>query len=215
MKPLLSIPYVPDVTHFAIDDMVSFIVSALIAVMVNAEGQGFMATLLGDTHPDRSRRLHFNAFLHLDLLGTLCFLVAGFGWPRKVMIDPSRFSSPRIHMLICRVAGPVANLLMASIAGSIVWILTRYGAEDRVFTMVVIVNLTMAVYGLLPIAPLAGSGVLDILCGPWQGFLRYYHLAGPYLLIGLFLLERLTQVALPGRFLDPLVVAAVDYLTGT
>jgi len=156
-------PFSMDLTCIRFDDLVSFTVGALIAITVHAEAQAFAATFLGDAQTDNSRRFHFNPLLHLDITGVICFLAAGFGWPRPVPMRIERFSRPRLYMLLAYLAGPLANFLMASIAGSIIWLFKQYGVEDRVFGMVMAVNLTMAVYHLLPIPPLAGSAILPVL----------------------------------------------------
>ena len=158
-----STPFCLDLTRIRFDDMVSFIVGALIAVTVHAEAQAFAATFLGDAQTDNPARFHFNPLLHLDVLGAICFLAAGFGWPRPVPMRTERFSRPRLYTLLAYLAGPIANFLMASIAGSAIWLLMQFGMEDRVFGMVMAVNLAMAVYHLLPIPPLAGSAILPAL----------------------------------------------------
>ena len=158
-----STPFLMDLTRIRFDDMVSFIVSVLIAITVHAEAQAFAATFLGDAQTDNSRRFHFNPLLHLDISGVICFLAAGFGWPRPILMVSDRFFRPRLYTLLACLAGPLANFLMASIAGSVIWLFKHYGVEDRVFGMVMAVNLTMATYHLLPIPPLAGSAILPAL----------------------------------------------------
>ena len=158
-----STPFGLDLARIKFDDVVSFIVGVLMAIMVHAEAQAFAATFLGDAQTDNPRRFHFNPLLHLDISGVICFLAAGFGWPRPILIRTERFSHPRLYTLLAYLAGPLANFLLASIAGSVIWLFKQYGVEDRVFGMVMAVNLTMAVYHLLPIPPLAGSAVLPAL----------------------------------------------------
>jgi len=158
-----STPFTMDLTRIRFDDMVSFAVGVLMAITVHAEAQAFAATFLGDAQTDNPRRFHFNPLLHLDVSGVICFLAAGFGWPRPVQMKLERFSRPRLYVLLAYLAGPLANFFMASIAGSAIWLLKHYGVEDRVFGMVMAVNLAMAVYHLLPIPPLAGSAILPAL----------------------------------------------------
>ena len=129
--------------------MVSFCVSVLVAVTINAEAQAFAATFLGDSRTGDSRRFNFNCVLHLSLLGTICYLVAGFGWPRTVDVDPGKFKHPRAYLVITRLAGPVANLLLAGIVGSIVMIMKTMSFDAHVFLMVVGVNVTTAIYNLI------------------------------------------------------------------
>jgi len=210
----IPIPFIPNFSNFAIDDFVIFIVSALFAIMVNAEGQAFAAITLGDSNSEGRNRLHFNAFLYLDILGTLSFFLLGFGWPKKIDIDTSQFSRPKFYNILTRFAGPFANFLLASIAGSIVWILTKYGSEDRVFTMVVIVNVTVAAYNLLPIAPLAGSSIVSAFFSSENNkFLKFYQQAGPFILIGLFLAEIISGKYIISSYFKSFAIILFNFIT--
>ncbi|AOY58956.1 MULTISPECIES: site-2 protease family protein [Desulfococcus] len=212
MDTPLPVPYVIGAAHLALDDVTAFVISALLAVMIHAEGQAFVATALGDVQPDRSRRFHFNAFLHLDILGTLSFLLAGFGWPRKVDIDTTPFANPALAAILVRFGGPVANFLMAGIAGSIVWVLSHWGSQDRVFTMVAIVNVTTAVYHLIPIPPLAGASLISTFLDPRKNAHQLYTRMGPYILIGIFLFERFSHWKPVSTLLNPWVVRAFKFI---
>jgi len=207
----IPIPYIPDFQNFAIDYFVAFLASVLLAVMVNAEGQAFAATALGDTQ-NSPKRFHFNAFLHLSLWGTLCFFLAGFGWPKKMEIDVSRFSQPRFFAFLVRMAGPMSNFLLASIAGSVVWMMAKYGVEDRVFTVVMIVNASAAAYSLIPIPPLAGANLFTVFLSPQSRFLKYLEIIGPFLLVAVFLAERFAHLPLLSPVVNPLVTAIVDFI---
>ena len=131
------VPFWLDPTNLNIDSTVAFCVAVLVTVTFNAEAQAFVSNLLGDSRPGARDRLHFNAFLHLGVLGSICYLIGGFGWPRIFDIDRSKFEHPRLYMALSRAAGPVANLLMASIVGSVVMIFNAFDYNPRVFMMVV------------------------------------------------------------------------------
>ncbi|MEZ4526305.1 MAG: site-2 protease family protein [Desulfobacterales bacterium] len=207
----LPIPYIPDFQNFAMDHFVAFLASLLLAVMVNAEGQAFAATALGDAQ-NSPKRFHFNAFLHLDIWGAICFFLAGFGWPRKVDIDASRFSSPRFFTFLVRMAGPMSNFLLASIAGSVVWLMGKYGVEDRVFSIVMIVNASVAAYSLIPIPPLAGASLFTVFTAPQSRFLKYLENIGSALLVLIFLAERFAHLPLLSPLLNPAVTAIVNFI---
>ncbi len=207
----LPVPWIPDFQNFAIDYFMAFIASLLLAVMVNAEGQAFAATALGDAQTSK-KRFHFNAFLHLDILGTLCFFLAGFGWPRKVEIDASRFSSPRFFTFLTRMAGPMSNFLLACIAGSVVWLMGKYGVEDRVFSIVMIVNASVAAYSLIPIPPLAGANLFTVFIAPQSRFLKYLEIIGSVLLVFVFLAERFAHLPLISPLMNPVVTAIVNFI---
>jgi hypothetical protein len=209
--PPASVPFLPLLGPHLLDDVAGFFVAALVAILFNAEGQGWLATLLGDARTDKSERLHFNVFLHLDPLGTLAFFLTGIGWPRWVPIDADRFSEPGTYRIVSRLGGPLANLMLAAISASVVFVLERYGAVDRVFTMVTSVNVAVAIYTLIPIPPLAAAGIL-----PWfrsggrlSAAARY---GGGTAVLLLLCAERYTGFRLITPFLDEAVRAIVAYL---
>ena len=71
------VPFLLDPATLTIDSAVAFCVSVLVTVTLNAEAQAFMSNLLGDRRPGARDRLHFNAFLHLGILGSICLSGGG------------------------------------------------------------------------------------------------------------------------------------------
>jgi Zn-dependent protease len=207
------IPFILDPHHLALDATISFIVSALLALMINAEGQAWVSTMLGDLRPDAKDRFHFNAFLHVDITGSLCYLVAGFGWPKRMDIDPSKFKHPELYLFLSRLAGPIANLLMASVAVTLVFLIRLLDMVPLVFLMVVGVNVTTAVYNLIPIPPLAASTLITM----WipeesQNLRKFVNLAGPFLIVSIFLAERITGEGIISPYLNPIVKYVVEVI---
>jgi Zn-dependent protease len=209
------VPFFIDPQNLAMDATISFVVSILLTITINAEAQAFMAVFLGDHRPGAKDRFHFNAFLHLDILGSICYLVGGFGWPRTVVIDPDKFKHPRLYAFLTRLAGPMANFLLANIAGSLVYMMKIVDFDPRVFLMVLGVNVTTAVYNLLPLPPLAGGALIHALIpGAWTRVRWIFWQAGPFLLVAIALLERITQKGLISPYLNPLVNILLKYITG-
>jgi Zn-dependent protease len=210
-----AVPYIPDLGHFAIDTFTTFVVSALLAIMINAEAQAFMAAALGDSRPDAKDRFHFNAFLHLDILGSICYLVAGFGWPRPIDIDPGKFKHPRLYTVLTRLAGPLANILLANITASVVFAVTFFDIAPQVFMMVLGVNVTTAIYNLIPLPPLAAYSLLGIWLPPEsQGLKKILQFSGPFLIVAIFLIERITGVGIISPYLNPMVREGVRLIAG-
>ncbi len=202
----LAIPYLLIPGQLKLDDVVTFIVAVLVAITVNAEAQAFAATFFGDVRAGSKDRLHFNAFLHIDILGSLCFLLGGFGWPRTVNVDDSKFRHPTFYSALTRLAGPAGNFLMANIAASIGWIFGLMNTDPRVFNMVMGVNLTMAAYNLIPLPPLAGGHILAAVVLPRDSSLkRYLQQIGPFLIVALVATDRLAGWNFLHSALSPLV----------
>lgn len=209
------VPYIP-LLHFTTDSFATFCVAVLFAVLVNAEAQAFVATFLGDYRVGAKDRFHFIAFFHLDILGTINFLVGGFGWAKPMDINLARFARPRLYTFITRLAGPLANLLLAGIGGSLVLLIQSLGYDARVFSMIVGVNVTTAVFNLIPIPPLV-AGVLVTCCLP-ERFVQIkwaINQAGPFLVLALTLLDRLYPKYSFHPLLDPLVLAIFRFIVGS
>ncbi len=208
-----QVPYIPDFSHLAFDSFVSFVVAALLAILINAEGQAWMANLLGDVRPDAKDRFHFIVFLHMSVLGSLCYLVAGFGWPKPIALDTTKFRNPQLYTLLVRFTGAFANFLLANIAASLTFVFKFVDLDPLVFLMVAGVNATTAVYHLLPIPPLA-AGALITAWFPEQSPLlrRVTYFSGSVLILAIFLAERLTGVGIVSPFLNPVVQALMRFL---
>ncbi len=210
------LPYLINYSHLVVEDVVIFCVAMLTAIIVSAEGQAFAATLLGDSRQGAGDRFHFNVFMHMSLLGTLNFFIAGFGWAKEIAIDAGNFKNfPRLFLVLSRLAGPLANFMMANIAASLSWLLGKYNFDDRVFSTIVVVNVTMAIYGLIIIPPLPGSALLWAILPDGQLLektKKMLCLAGPYLIVGIFLLIRLSGWEGVSSFFNPIVAAITGFI---
>jgi len=216
MAPDFYLPYLVNYSQPVVEDIVIFCVAMLTAIIASAEGQAFIAALLGDTRVGAKDRFHFNVFMHMSILGTMNFFIAGFGWAKEMDIDTTSFKNhPRLFLVLSRIAGPLANLLLANIAASLSWILDTYGFEDKVFTTIVVVNVTMAVYGLIFIPPLPGSGLIFALMPQGLSLEKISKAArtfGPYLIVGTFLLVRLSGWDGFSSFFNPIVTTITSFI---
>lgn len=213
MQSSFAIPFLLTPGRLAIDSVVTFVVSALVAITVNAEAQAFAATFFGDARSESKDRFHFNAFLHLDLFGGLCFLFGGFGWPRPISVDPGQFRHPRLYSVLTRFAGPLGNFLMANIAGSVIWLFTVMESNPRVFQMLMGVNLMVAVANLIPIPPLAAGEVLSAL-GFYggAGLQEKIERIGPMVILALVALDRLAGWDFLVSVMGPMVLDLADMI---
>lgn len=146
----------------------------LLAVTCHEVAHGYVADRLGDPTARLAGRLTFNPLVHLDLVGTLVFVVTRMiGWAKPVPVNAANFSNPRRGMLWVGLAGPGANLVVAVVLAAVFHGLRALPvAADSWFSaqvlgplllMVeagVLVNLGLGFFNLVPIPPLDGSRVL-------------------------------------------------------
>lgn len=148
--------------------IIARVVVLIIAFTVHELSHAVTADYLGDPTPRRMGRITLNPLKHLDPIGTLLLIVAGFGWAKPVMINPMNMrGNPRTSMAIVAAAGPISNLLMAAIAAvffrlGLVSFVQGSGAFSLSLLMseFIWINLILAFFNLIPIPPLDGSKIL-------------------------------------------------------
>lgn len=119
-----------------------------------------VAYAMGDPTPRWTGRLTLNPLRHLDWLGLLMLLILKFGWAKPVQVNPTYFRNPRLGMFLVSFAGPGANLVLA-LAGLIVLkTVDPTGVWEAFWRVLVLYNVGLAAFNLLPVPPLDGSKML-------------------------------------------------------
>lgn len=173
----------------------------------------FVADWLGDSTPRNMGRLTMNPLAHLDPIGTVLLLVAGFGWGKPVMYNPNRlnrFKSSRMMNIMVHLAGVTGNFVLALLSEVIATLITCLGrnviagsgaASIALSTIVLAFSYTqtfslmLLAFNLLPIPPLDGFHVLEELL-PYrirskEGY-RKFEMFSPYAIWVVFILSRMT-----------------------
>jgi Zn-dependent protease len=130
------------------------IIALIIAITIHEFAHAFMADRLGDPTPRASGRLTLNPLAHLDPIGTLMLFIARFGWGKPVPIDTYNLKNPRRDEILISLAGPASNIILAIIFT----ILFKFFAMN-LFLSIIIINLSLAIFNLLPFYPLDGSHI--------------------------------------------------------
>ncbi len=195
----------------------AFLISILIALSVHEWAHGFAAMKLGDPTAKYEGRLTLNPIAHLDPVGTLMFILVGFGWGKPVPVDPRYFKNVRRDSAIVSLAGPFSNFIIAWIAffgllamsggnipGSPIGLLTmRTSSNPFVLVFIQIcasslfINLALMAFNLLPIAPLDGSKVIrPFIPLQYEDIYHEFMRRGPFFLILLLIFESFAGIPL-------------------
>lgn len=185
--------------------LVLLLPAVLVAVTIHEFAHALVADRLGDPTPRQLGRLTLNPLAHLDILGTLFFILFSFGWARPVPVNPRNFAHPRQGMLQVAAAGPLANVTVAFVVGLLIKTQELPAPWAGLASMVVLINLVLAVFNLIPIPPLDGSRILESLLPAEQA--AAYARIQPYGTLVIFAL-------LYTRVVARIMLPAVEWLYG-
>lgn len=188
-------------------------VALIICITIHEFSHAYSAYRAGDDTPRRQGRISLNPLDHLDPMGTIMMVLSslsgfGIGWGKPVMINPANFRHPRWDNLRTSLWGPLSNVLTAAAAGAAIRFFgPAMPAQVIMFVfMLTLISIGLAVFNMIPIAPLDGSHILSALL-PYEQARRYdYFMArnGMFIFLGLILLgNRILPAILepPSQFL--------------
>jgi len=208
--------------------IISRILILVIAFTIHEFAHAWTATMFGDDTPRINGRLTLNPISHLDPMGSLLLLVAGFGWAKPVPVNPyalSRRSSAALMWV--SLAGPLSNLILAALAAIPfrVGLISAYNAflpnesilptQEQFLYEFVYINLILFFFNLLPVAPLDGEKILLYFLPPsaartYESFRPY----GPIILMIVVFAAPFLGINILGRILGPPMDFMMSLLVG-
>lgn len=193
---ILSLLFTEPILFFAL------ILGIVYALTIHEYAHALMAYALGDPTAERQGRLTLNPLSHLDPVGFMMLLVAGFGYAKPVPFTPAYLRDQRIGSMFVGIAGVLANLLFAIVGAFVLKIVgPMLGATNllvQFLYLLIFINVNLAVFNLIPIPPLDGSKVLfTVLHGPrWDRLKFTLSTQGPFILIMLILADNIGGIGI-------------------
>lgn len=177
-------------------NVLAFIVALVFALVLHEIAHGLVALWNGDGTAKAMGRLSVNPVKHFDLIGFLMLLMVGFGWARPVPVNPNNFKHKKWGAFSVSLAGVVTNLLLAFLFALPYYaIYTKYLYSDKdsayyamyfllVFCQFMMtLNVSFALFNILPLFPLDGYRLIASLSGENNGFMRFLRKYSLYIML--------------------------------
>ncbi|OJX46263.1 MAG: hypothetical protein BGO78_04915 [Chloroflexi bacterium 44-23] len=204
---------------FSPTTIVTKILVLLFAFPIHEFAHAWTANYFGDDTPRLHGRLTLNPLAHLDVAGSLIFMLSYFGWAKPVPVNPSNLNhhNSKAYLLVS-LAGPMSNLALAIIAA----IPIRMGLvhlTNNFFSVLllnfIIFNLILAIFNLIPLSPLDGGKVLNqLLPSSVRPFFETIDRYGPIILMVLLFVLPTIGINPLGAIINPIFNGIFGILTG-
>ena len=194
----------------------------LTSIPVHEAAHAWVADKLGDPTAKWRGRLTLNPMAHFDPMGAVAMLIFGIGWAKPVPINPMNFDDRKKGMALSAAAGPLSNLVLATVSLAIAKVVLYLGYATgfgvilttlyRIFGTMCTINISLAIFNLLPVPPFDGSRIFNYFLSDKYYFkiMEYER----YILIGIFVLLYIGVLDGPLSFFNGILFNVIDFATG-
>jgi len=141
-------------------ELLIIVLTLVFSLTIHEYSHACAALVLGDTTAKDQGRLTLNPLKHLDLLGILMLIIIKVGWAKPVPVNENNLINKRRSMYIVALAGPLSNIIIASISLIAFHLVETGSLLSSIFRYVSMINILLALFNLLPIPPLDGSNII-------------------------------------------------------
>jgi hypothetical protein len=193
------------IKSFNSEELLYHFITLLIIVTFGSGFTRLFASAFSKTKPDGEEAgFDFNPLANLDILGTIVFILGGFAWGRQVDDQKIRFKRQKLGWFLISLIAPYASLTLALSAGYIKY----FFWTDRVVEVLISVSVAVTAYHIIPIPPLFGSRLIYLVL-PGERVWQIYSKIGPFIILGLVLIDRFSGTP----FLREMMAPVVDVVT--
>jgi len=206
---------------FNLNEFLMMMAALVICITIHEFAHAYSAYRAGDDTAKLKGRVSLNPLDHLDPFGTIMMIVTtysgfGFGWGKPVPVNPTRMRHPRWDNLMVSLWGPLSNILLAAVVGTLMRVIVWLARSSTIpalhssvmvnvvtfLILITVINIGLAIFNLIPIAPLDGSHILSALL-PHESARRYDYFMAQYGMIMFFGLIFLGADLLPAMIGPP------------